>query len=316
MVMALLLAACSSGTDHASPTSAPSRVQAERRDARAWSTEAGAAYASLRLTANELPTRVRSWQAGQRTDEEVRGDLEVSLREVVSVRDAVAALPTFVRDRDVRQLYRWSSLLYVEYVRALQGALAQPAGPPRDQLVLLARRVRVLGDRVFDRGQARLAPFLHETPNPNIVINLPPEVPDWVADGLAAGPPLDDPPPPAAAQPALREDTRPTQPRAAWIAAVSAAAVPSSAELTAAVTSGEQAALRTLARRCADVARALGPVPDPAGIHGRDDAAQVRLAVLVAGEAARAAEAGLPDVARRLLVIADGVWAVPGLPHR
>jgi hypothetical protein len=57
-------------------------------------------------------------------------------------------------------------------------------------------------------------------------------------------------------------------------------------------------------------------VPDPAGSHGRDDAAQVRLAVLTAGEAARAAEAGLPDVAHRLLVIANGVWAVPGLPAR
>ncbi|MDQ1375127.1 MAG: hypothetical protein QOJ09_2465 [Actinomycetota bacterium] len=316
IAMACTFAACSSGTDHASPTTVLSRVAAERRDAAAWSAKARTAYRPLRLTATELPSRVRSWQTGERPDEELRNDLATSLREVSAVRDAVEALPPFARDAAVRPLYRWSSQLYVEHVHGLQAALAQPAGPMRDQLVLLARRVRVLADRVFDRGQSRLAPFLHEAPDPNVEIHLPPEVPDWVVDGLAAGPPLDDPPPPAATEPALREDTRPTQPRRAWVVAVAAAGAPSSGELSGAITSGDQAALRALARRFADVARALAPVPDPADRHGRDDAAQVRLSLLVSGEAARAAQAGLGDVARRLLVIADRVWAVPGLPRR
>jgi hypothetical protein len=310
--MALSVTACSSGTDHATPTTL-SRVQAERRDARGWSDAAAAAYAPLHHTATEWPARVRAWQPGARADAEVRNDLDVAQREVTAVGKAVDGLPAFPRDRDVLPLYRWSARLYEEYVRILQGALAQPPGPLRDQLVLLARRVRVLGDRVFDRGQARLAPLLHEKPDPNVEIHLPPEVPDWVADGVAAGPPLDDPPPPAAAEPALREDSRPTQPRTAWAAAVTAAGPPSSDQLTAALASGDQTALRDLARRCADVARALQAVADPTGRYGRDDAAQFRLALLVAGEAARAAQAGLPDVATRLATVADGVRAVPGL---
>jgi hypothetical protein len=309
-----LLVACSSGND-ATTTTLP-RVVTERRAATEWSDRAQAAYKPLQLTGLQLPERVRAWQAGERSDDELRADLVIAEREVTSVRDAVAALPPFELDRRVAPLYRWSSVLYVEYVRALDAAHSQPAGPLRDQIVLLARRLRVLGDRVFDRGQARLEPFMHEAPNPDVEIQLPPEVPDWTADGLAAGPPLDDPPGPPATTPALREAERPTQPRAQWAATVAAAAVPTEAELTAAIGSNDQAQLRDLATRCVALARDLGAVPDPEGRHGREDAAQVRLAVLVSGEAARAAQAALPEIARSLAAVGARVLAVPGLAPR
>jgi hypothetical protein len=309
-----LCAACSSGTDATTPTT--SRVLTERRAATEWSDRAQAAYKPLQLTALQLPERVRTWQAGERSDDDLRTDLDTAFGEVVTVRDAVAELPTFELDPNVAPLYQWSTRIYVEYVRVLQGALARPAGPLRDQLVLVARRLRVLGDRVFDRGQARLEPYLHEPPNPDVVIQLPPEVPDWTADGMAAGPPLDDPPDPPAATPALREETRPTQPRAAWADAVTAAAVPTQAELDAAMAAGDQGALRALANRCSTIARDLGAVADPSGRHGREDGAQVRLGVLVTGEAARAAQAELPEVARSLAAIGAQVLAVPGLPPR
>ena len=309
-----LLVACSSGND-ATTTTLP-RVVTERRAATEWSERAQAAYKPLQLTGLQLPERVRDWQAGNRSDDELRADLAIAEREVTTVRDAVGDLPSFELDARVAPLYRWSSLLYVEYVRALQAAHAQPPGPLRDQVVLLARRLRVLGDRVFDRGQARLEPFLHEAPNPDVEIQLPPEVPDWTADGMAAGPPLDDPPGPPAPTPALREDTRPTQPRAAWAAAVQAAGVPTEPELTAAIAANDQPALRALANRCTLIARDLGAVADPTGRHGREDAAQARLAVLVSGEAARAAQAELPDIAGRLATIGQQLLALPGLAIR
>jgi hypothetical protein len=310
----VLLAACSSGND-ATTTTVP-RVVSERRAAMAWSDRAQVAYKPLQLTGLQLPERVRAWQAAERSDDELRADLATATSEVLAVREAVADLPAFELDDRVAPLYEWSSRLYVEYVRVLQGASAQPPGALRDQLVLSARRLRVLGDRVFDRGQARLTPFLHEAPNPDVVIQLPPEVPDWTADAMAAGPPLDDPPPPPASTPALREESRPTQPRAGWAAAVQATGVPTEAEVGALIATGDVAGLRTAANRCAGIARDLAAVADPVGRHGREDGAQVRLAVLVTGEAARAAQAGLPDVGRSLAAIGAEVLAVPGLPPR
>jgi hypothetical protein len=259
---------------------------------------------------------VRAWQAGERSDDELRADLALAEQEVLTVRDAVVDLPQFELDMHVAPLYQASTRIYVEYVRALQAALARPAGPLRDQVVLLARRIRVLGDRVFDRGQARLAPYLHEPPNPDVVIQLPPEVPDWTAEGMAAGPPLDDPPGPPASTPALREEVRPTQARADWVAAVRAAGVPTQAEVTALIAKGDQAGLRAVANRCAAIARDLGAVADPGDRHGREDGAQVRLAVLVTGEAARAAQAELPEVGRSLAAVGAQVLAVPGLAQR
>ena len=312
--MLALCAACSSGND--ATTSTTSNVVAERRAATVYSDRAQAAYKPLQRTALQLPERVRAWQAGERSDGDMRTDLATAVGEVTTVRDAVVDLPPFALDPFVAPLYQWSTKLYVEYVRALEGALAQPPGPMRDQLVLLAGRVRVLADRIFDRGQARLTPFLHEAPNPDVVIQLPPEVPDWVADGMAAGPPLDDPPGPPAETPAMREETRPTQSRKAWAAAVLSAGIPSQIDLDSALTVPDQAALRTIANRCATIARDLGAVADPPGRHGRDDAAQVRLGVLVTGEAARAGQAGLPEVARSLVAIGGQVIAVPGLTQR
>jgi hypothetical protein len=311
VLAALVLGSCSGGDDAAPPST--SKADAERRDAKAWSEQAGTAYAALDIAALELPKRSRAWLAGERTSEEFTADLAISLAEVETVRDAVAALPPFGRDARVAPLYRYSSLLYVEYVHLLQAALATTDVPLRDQLELAARRVRILGDRIFDRGQTRLEPFLHEEPNPDVIIQLPPEVPDWVADGMAAGPPLDDPPPPRAETPALREENRPTQARPAWAAAVARAAAQASLDLTTAIESADPIRLRDVARRFDAVVRALAPVPDPAGAHGREDAAQVRLALLVYAEAARAAQAGEPDVARRLVAVADGAIDVPGL---
>jgi hypothetical protein len=305
-VALIVLAACSKGGDHGAARTTTT-AGSDRATATRWSADAAKAYAPLELTSRELPTRARAWIAGQRADADFASDLQVAQAEVTKVRDLVAALPPFEPDPDVNALYRASSLLYVEYIGLDQAALATPAGPLRGQLELAARRVRVLGDRVFDRGQSRLNARLDEPPEPNVIINLPPEVPDWVADGLAAGPPLDEPPPPPASTPSLREEHRPTQPVAAWARAVASAGAPSLADLTAAIDAADPSQLRDLAHRYEAVARALHDVADPVGRFGRDDAAQARLALLVAAEAARAAQAAQADIATRLAAVAAGL---------
>jgi hypothetical protein len=85
---------------------------------------------------------------------------------------------------------------------------------------------------------------------------------------------------------------------------VAAAGAPTTAELSEAIAAADSTQLRDLARRYDAVSRALHAVPDPVGRFGRDDGAQVRLGLLVAAEAARAAQTGQSDIARRLAAVA------------
>ena len=181
-------------------------------------------------------------------------------------------------------------------MRVYEAALQTPPGDLRGQLDLLARRVRELGDRVFDRGRLDLGVAPKRTPD--VVVNEPEEVPIWTAEGLAAGPPLDDPPPARADTPPLRAETRPEQSRARWERDVRAATAPSTTSLRAAIQLEDADALRDLARRFVAAAEYLRDKPDPRG--GREESARLRLSWLVAADAARSAQAGLEPVAERL----------------
>jgi hypothetical protein len=167
--------------------------------------------------------------------------------------------------------------------------LATDPGDMRTQVDLLARRVRELADRVYDRGHAAIAPYLEEEKHPDVEVRLPEEVPMWTAEGLAAGPPLDHPPSPPASAPPLRKTTRPEGPRLAWATAVRQARVPSDRDLDVAITEGDGDRLRDLARKFEAAAEELRDKPDPQG--QRERSATLRLALLLDAEAARTAQA-------------------------
>src|SRR5205814_1626000 len=171
---------------------------------------------------------VRDWRAGQRPTEELRADLERDGRDFITTRDRVAALDPTPKAPQTKLLYERTAELYVETARAYQVMTDTPAGDLRTQVELLARRLRLLADRVFDRGQTVIGPYLgREAPSKDVEIRLPEEVPMWADEGMAAGPPLDDPPPAAAASPPLRQETRPEQSEAAWREDVRRAGAPS-----------------------------------------------------------------------------------------
>jgi hypothetical protein len=167
--------------------------------------------------------------------------------------------------------------------------IATEAGDVRTQLDLLARRVRELADRVFDRGHAALAPYLDEHQSPDVEVRAPEEVPLWSEEGLAAGPPLDAPPPPAAASLPLRQQTRPQESAAAWAKDVRAAGIPADAELTAALRGASADRLGELAGRYVAAAERLRARPDAKG--ERDKNAVLRLGLLVDADAVRARQA-------------------------
>lgn len=230
---------------------------------------------------------MRRWLAGELTDDEYRATLTVGLGDATETRNRVAALPS----APPKALYLASTELHVQYVRINLALIGMESGPLRDQVGLLAQRVRQLGDRIFDRGRVLVDPaFGAEVPD--VQINLPEEVPDWVAEGMAVGPPLDAAPGPSAATPPLRAEARPTQPEDRWLAAVAAAGAPDRLDLH-----GDLAAQ---ARAYVAAADALRDEPDPDGAAGRERSAVLRLGYLVKADAARAAQAGLGAVARAL----------------
>ena len=260
----------------------------------AWSAEAEEAYKPLGEAALRLPLSVREWLDGTRSAEQVRIDIDQALTATVEVRERVAALRPFPLDGRVNPLYRSSAELYVAHVEIYREAVAAATPDARTQLDVLARRTRLLADRVFDRGHALVEPYAPAPRSPDVEVNLPEEVPNWTAEGLALAPPLtaSTAPPPSA--PPLREATRPVQPRDAWLEAVRRVGTPSDPDQIEAA------------------AETLRGVPDPATDGGREESARVRLGLLVRAEAGRLVHAAgvfnvasLRDVGARVLAAAE-----------
>jgi hypothetical protein len=281
---------------------------AERADALAWEAKVADAFKPLVADVQTLATGAREYLAGTRPADTFRAEVDKDLADFRVSRDQAAALPPFTRAPAARDLYVSSAGLYVDVARAYAALVRLPIGaaqPVRVQLDALARRVHTLADRVYDRGRAVVSPLLHDVASPDIEIRLPEEVPDWIAEGVAPGPPLEPQAPPPAGEVQLRQDARPTEDRPRWVAAVRAAGIPAAAIADrAALARAEVAAAETLRKE-----------PDPAGPDGREASARLRLDLLVYADGHRAEQLAaitaapeLANIARDLLSIADGLW--------
>jgi len=231
------------------------------------------------------------WRRGTKPGPELAQELDGAINAFTDLPRQVERLPR----HEARPRYASAARLYLEFLRLERSAVDLPAGVMRDQVDLTARRVVVLADRVFDRGRVAVDPAVFDQPAPGVgELRFPDDVPDWAAEGLVAGTP------PAADRP-LRQARRAEQSEAAWQEALREAAIPGDAELLAAIDSRNPATLGRLADAFAAAAGRLHSVPDPP--NGRERAATVALGLLVRGEAARTAQAGLVDPARRLAAI-------------
>lgn len=246
--------------------------------------------------APELTRVAHEWVAGTATAERFEDELSRSLAAFRRSQNRLENLDTPSQFRDARMLYVASARLYVASALVHREAIGAE-GDMRTQLDLLARRTRELGERVFDRGRTELGFGPEETPD--VVVHLPEEVPIWTAEGLAAGPPLDDPPPPRADSPPLRHGTRPEQPRSDWERDIDKADAP---PFDALRDADDASQWRDLARKFIEAAEYLRNRPDPP--KGREESARLRLSWLVAADAARAAQAGLDDVSEQLVEVA------------
>jgi hypothetical protein len=291
----------------------------DKAAAAAWQPKVTAAFRPVVSSLSGFVGDTQHWSEGSLDDGDFRARTSAVLKSFVEGRDSVTAVPPFSVDRRANDLYRRSALLYEQSARVELVAVDTPAGDLRLQLRTLGQRLRELADRVYDRAGVIVAGALHQTPDPNVVINLPEEVPIWTAEGLATGPPLDDS---VAAGPVglppQRQANRPSEPRPKWRSAVAALEIPTARDVAAAIDHGTAVQLRDLARRLVAAAESLRRQPDPSG--DREGGITVRLGLLVDADSARAAQASrllpagvdrdhLTLVAQRLALVSDGLWA-------
>jgi hypothetical protein len=285
-------------TTSTTPTTSPAV------DAR-WDRALAAAFEPLVEALPEYARAVDAWAEGERSDDELAGVLDQVGPVVDGVAEAARALPAHRRDRLAQPLVADAASLYVQAVAAHREALAAADPATAEQWDRLGRRLRILGDRAFDRARERTAPPLEDSEG--IELHLPAEVPDFDRLELAVGPPLEPADAEVDALPRERAPSRASQPEADWLESVRALDVPSADDVEAA--EGNAGTLAGLARQLVAAAEALRDEPVPEGDRGRAD--RVAVAWLVLADAARAAQlaalSGTPSpVPAALVAIASG----------
>lgn len=124
------------------------------------------------------------WVEGDATDEELAAALAAAERALPELRADVAAVAEPEGAAPAHRFHLATVDLYAQAVAAHRAALAAE-GDLQVELNLLARRVRTLADRVFDRGRAIVEP---EVADPDGVrIQRSDAVPSWEKEGLAPG---------------------------------------------------------------------------------------------------------------------------------
>lgn len=286
------------------------------RSAGAWDRAAAAAFTPLANRIALMEQQRSQFANGSVSGPEYALELGQSESVMASSLSMARRLPPYPGAQLVDPLYVASASLYVEAVKGELAAAGLPAGELRDQAMLIATRLRELADRTFDQGRVLTTQGLEPSGVPaGSDVVLPAEVPDWVPEGLAAGPPLAPAPPPAAKYPPSREGARrPTEEAGRWSSSVRALHVPSPADVAAQLPEASVSGLSLLAQRLQTDSDRIGAMPDPAAKFGREESVRRRLAILIEAEACRlgevAASAGgnyLPafnGLARDLLTIA------------
>lgn len=259
--------------------------QAAKEEGQAWQAGVVEDLAALSQLAGQYVTDAQSWQDGTLPTDQFRTELGEWKLDVTTSRIAIEGREAFEPAPEALPQYIALAALYDASITTQQAALDMPEGPLRDQAVLLAKRLRILGDRAFERAAAALDTVLLEAPD--AVVADP--VPTFAADDLAAGPPLDDTPPPAEPPTTVPDPVadRPSQPRADWLAALAAAGAPAPEEVFAALQAQDGDALADLARRFDAASEALRDEPDPDTDGGHEESARVRLAMLSQADLAR-----------------------------
>ena len=333
LVAAALIALVASfgGDDGDSSSASSTTTVTASKEATEFQTKADEAFKPLADAIKTFLPKAQEFEGGKVSPADFKPFVDIALPEFVKARDAVAALPEYKKKPAINTYFVDAADLYVETARIYGVAVDPAADALRGQLNIAAKRVRTLGDRIYDRGRVVLDPSFYAPTSQDVEVRPPTEVPDWVAEAMAAGPPLAAEPGPPAATPPVREPTcgkdvkppcRAEQSKKKWEGRVKDAGFPPPTEVAQALEGADPVKLGELAASYETKTRELMAGPDPKG--GRERAAAVGLGLLANGEAARLGQAAamLPEgdprnrlkaLARRALVVGDDVLAVADL---
>ncbi|MGH8994137.1 MAG: hypothetical protein ACRDYV_05060 [Acidimicrobiia bacterium] len=163
-----------SGADGSERPTAPDATQVDR-----FFGVMRLAFTGVLADAGTFDQRAEEVAAGTLPPAQLTAALDASLRRAEGSRDLVGASADLPGVPQARPLYLNAALLYAEALWALRAGV-ESAGPGRAELVLSARRLKVLSNRVYDRGTVLADPGLP-------VVR---ETPDWAREGLLpAAPP-------------------------------------------------------------------------------------------------------------------------------
>ena len=141
------------------------------------------AFTGVLTDAGTFDQRVSEVASGSVPPADLTAALDTSLGRATGTRDLVGSSADLAGLPDARRLYLRSALLYAEALWALRTAV-ESSEPARAELVLQARRLKLLSNRVYDRGTAVADPRLP-------VIR---GTPDWEREGLRPGAGAEVPP--------------------------------------------------------------------------------------------------------------------------
>jgi hypothetical protein len=284
-------------------------TSSQTEETQSWSAQIAKDYSYLDSRIEQLLEVFGKWSATNTSSSNVNSAINEAFPQFVQTLHALAVQAPLRWSRTALMDYRAAAELYLEAARVEASATQLSTSPLQKQLQNSESRIRQLGDRIYDQAGAALAPYLPAPPKvPGVTVVTLPPVPNWIQANLLPGPPLDRRGGPTFARSIAASS---------WRDAVKNASIPSAFTETAAIRLGDERELRTVSDEFLFAASYMSKAPNPPG--GVVVLVNVRLALLVDSEAARAAESAqltsapvarsdLKSVAEALAVIGNDLW--------
>lgn len=291
------------GTRH-DPGDAAGEARHER-EAAAFFDDARQSLSHLLASAPQLTGLLAEVASGAQPVPAVAGLSQKWADDFATARDLVGRLTPpagLAWGTEARSLYEMGAALYAEVARTVPRIIATTESTERQEALKAARRLELLGERVFDAGHR----LLRAEGGDGIIVGriLPAEVPDFAQEGLEPSQGASAPPLPAAGG----TESKPLGARE-WIGRQKDVLAEGIGLIDASVPwlssrPADPGPVRQAAAALEQVSRQLDG-HRPAGLAAQEGAQDLRLALLVTAESLRTVEL---EQARRLRLIAEHLW--------
>jgi hypothetical protein len=275
-----------------------------------WVAQVKNDYGSLDGVVLALLEAFQSWQSGTLKAATITTTIDTNLAAVVQSTKALDKQAPLPWTGQILRQYQAAADLYLNAIQVERVASLLRTGALQRQLQDSEARLRELGDRTYSLATEELAPFQPKPASDPYVITIkPPSVPNWAAEHLLPGRPLDTGKPPKGGRRVTGSS---------WSSVTSRISIPSATKEAAQIRSASTQTLRSLSDgfyvTAADFATAPLPPDGKSGLDG------LRLALLADSEAMRVSEASrfvksssqasaLRSAAQNVAVLSRLIWS-------